>query len=446
MGRGSAPLVGPRTKREFVNWGRNQRCRPRRWHTPTSATEIAEIVAGAAARGRRVKAVGAAHSFTAAACTDGALVSLDRLDELTDHDPNTGEVTVGAGIRLAALNEALHAIGRALPNLGDIAYQSLAGATATATHGTGVGLGNLSTNIVGFEIVTGTGEVLWCDAVTNPEVFAAGRVSIGALGIITRIRLRTVPAFVLRAVEGTERLDDVLNDWEGFATSARHAEFFHFFGARSAFTKRNDPTEASERPPSRLRYLVEKELVENGALEVANRVVRRFPSSRRRVLRLIGRLTASREVIDRSYRVFTSPRRVRFVEMEYGVPFEAVPEAVQRVRSVAAAIERVPLFPIEVRASAADDIPLSTAEGRRSGWIAVHQYVGIPYDDYFGAVEAIMDDYEGRPHWGKMHTQTHDVLRERYPRWDDFAKVRAAVDPEGCFGNDYLDRVLGPVH
>ncbi|MEM9033101.1 MAG: D-arabinono-1,4-lactone oxidase [Actinomycetota bacterium] len=445
MGSGSASLVRAKRDRAFVNWGRNQRCLPVEWRSPTSTTEVAEIVAGAAARGERVKVVGAGHSFTAAACTDGVLLSLDHLDQLTDHDPDTREVTVGAGIRLSALNEALHALGLAMPNLGDIAYQSLAGATATATHGTGVSLGNLSTNIVGFEIVTGTGDVMWCDATSNPDVFTAGRVSIGALGIITRIRLRCVPSFVLRAAEGAERLDDVLDDWDGFVASARHAEFFHFFGARTAFTKRNQPTDEAEQPPTRLQFFLEKDLAENGAFEVANRIVRRFPSQRKRMLGLIGKATSSREVVDRSYRVFASPRRVRFVEMEYGLPFDAVPEAVQRVRAMAADLDRTPLFPIEVRASAADDIPLSTAEGRRSGWIAVHQYIGIPFGDYFRAVEAIMDDYEGRPHWGKMHGQTHDVLRERYPRWDEFAKVRSVLDPQGVFRNDYLDRVLGPV-
>ncbi len=131
--------------------------------------------------------------------------------------------------------------------------------------------------------------------------------------------------------------------------------------------------------------------------------------------------------------------------MEYGLPVAALPEALERVQALVATLDRPPLFPIEVRVSAADDIALSTGEGRASGWIAVHQYRGIPFDDYFRGVETIMNDYEGRPHWGKFHYQIHDVLAERYPQWERFAAVRAEVDPSGTFRNDYLDRVLGPI-
>ena len=160
---------------------------------------------------------------------------------------------------------------------------------------------------------------------------------------------------------------------------------------------------------------------------------------------MLSKVTSDREVVDRSYRVFASPRRVRFVEMEYGIPLAAMPEAISRVRAFAASLPEPPLFPIEVRCSAGDDIPLSTAEGRDSGWIAIHQYRGIPAGDYFRGVEAIMDDYAGRPHWGKLHFQTHEVLRHRYPRWAEFADVRTTLDPAGVFRNDYLDRVLGPI-
>ena len=429
----------------FTNWARNQTCLPEAIHRPRTVVEIAERVAEAAARNGRVKVVGAGHSFTSAACTNGVLLRLDDLDALTDHDPATGRVTVGAGIRLNALNEALHRVGLALPNLGDIAVQSVVGATATATHGTGVDHGNLATAIVGFEIVSGTGEVLWCDADSNADVFAVGRVGIGALGVVTRIRLQCVPSFVLHATERAEPIDDVFADWNAFAHSADHAELFWFPGVDRCFTKQNRRTDEPEQPASRLRHFVDKEIGENAALEVALRTVRRFPTQRDRIIETVTKGLGDREFVDRSYRVFASPRRVRFLEMEYGVPFEALPEAFERVRRLAEGLERRPLLPVEVRASAADDIPLSTAEGRTSGWIAVHQDPRLPSGDYFRGVETIMDDYAGRPHWGKLHFQTHDVLRERYPRWDEFAAVRARLDPAGVLRNDYLDRVLGPI-
>ncbi len=441
-----------RRPKPFTNWAGNQTCLPAEVAAPASVAEVAELVGTAHRAGGRVKVVGAGHSFTAAAMTDGALLRIDALDQLTDHDPATGQVTVGAGIRLDALSERLWDLGLAMPNLGDIAVQSLAGATSTATHGTGAALGNLATTIVGLELVTGTGEVLWCDAEHHPEVFAVARVGIGALGVVTRMRLQCVPAFVLRADERVEKLDGgsgVMDDWAGFRTSADHAELFFLPGAPpgkgNAFTKRNHRTDEPEDPQPAWQYFVDKELGENVALDLAMRAVRRFPGQRDRIAELFSKVTSDRETVDRSYRVFASPRRVRFVEMEYGVPVDALPEALERVRAFAHRMEHPPLFPIEVRCSAADDIALSTAEGRDSGWIAVHQYRGIPFGDYFRGVEAIMDDYEGRPHWGKMHFQTADVLRERYSRWDEFAAVRSRLDPAGVFRNDYLDRVLGPV-
>ena len=129
--------------------------------------------------------------------------------------------------------------------------------------------------------------------------------------------------------------------------------------------------------------------------------------------------------------------------MEYGVPFDAVPDALGRIYALIKTLPVKPIFPIEVRASAADDIPLSTANGRASGWIAVHQYKGMPYEAYFQGVEQIMNDYAGRPHWGKMHYQSSHTLRARYPEWDTFQKWRAELDPTGTFRNTYTDRVLG---
>lgn len=432
-------------KATFTNWAGNQSSLPSSIQHPSSATAVAELVANAAQHHGRVKAVGAGHSFTDTACTDGHLLRLDQMAQVEEPDMATNQVTVGAGIVLARLNEQLDAVGLALPNLGDIDVQTLAGATSTGTHGTGLALGNLSTAIAGFEMVTGTGEVLWCDADHNPEVFAVGRVGLGALGIITRIRLQCVPAFVLRATEKVQPVDDVMADWSGFITSADHAELFLLPTTGTCLTKQNTVTDEAPEPPSPVQHFVDKELIENGALDVAMRLVRRFPSQHRRLSKLFASLMSDRSVVDKSYRIFASPRRVRFTEMEYSIPLDAVPEALERVRASIAAMAEPPLFPIEVRCSAGDDIALSTAEGGDRGWIAVHRYRGIAYGDYFRAVEAIMNDYGGRPHWGKLHFQTHDTLAERYPRWNEFQRVRAALDPHGVFANPYLDRVLGPI-
>ena len=429
----------------FRNWTGNQRCLPEAIENVSATEQVAAIVTDAHRRRSRVKAVGSAHSFTSAAMTDGTLTRLDGFDAIESFDSSTGVVTVGAGIRLCDLNRSLDEIGRALPNLGDIDVQTIAGATATATHGTGAALGNLSSGIVGFELVTGTGDVLWCDESTNAEVWRVGRVSIGALGVITRVALATVPAFRLRAVEGPGSVAEVLDDWPGFVASARHAEFFCLAGGDECYTKRNDVTTDPVDTSSRRTQFVEQILIENAAIDALMRVNRRLPKLRDRLAATMAGAMSASSHVDISHRIFASPRHVRFMEMEYGIPIDAMPEALARVRSFAESLDRVPLFPIEVRVSAADDIPLSTASGRNSGWIAVHEYRGVPYGDYFRGVEAIMDDYDGRPHWGKYHFQTAATLAPKYPEWDAFQEVRAKVDPSGTFANEYSDRVLGPV-
>jgi L-gulonolactone oxidase len=423
------------------NWAGNQRCTPTGVHQPRFADEVATIVRDAAAAGRRVKVIGGAHSFTDTAMTDGDLLSLDAMRRVLAVDGN--DVTVQAGIRLRDLNQQLFERGLALPNLGDIDVQSIAGATSTATHGTGVGFGNLATTIVGMEIVTGDGTIVRVDERSDPELLRVARVGVGGLGIVTELTLRCVPAFNLRAVETIEPLADVLADFDAVMRSTDHVEFYLMPGARRCQVKRNTRTDEPARPQSKLGYVRDKWVGENLAFGTGCRGGRRFPSLAPRVAKLVMSAASERDLIDRSDRVFCSPRHVRFVEMEYGIPLAAVPEAIERIVELTSRLPFKPMFPIEVRASHADDIPLSTAHGRESGWIAVHQYVGVPYEPYFQGVEAIMDDYAGRPHWGKLHFQSARTLAGRYPEWDTFASWRAKLDPAGTFRNAYLDRVLG---
>lgn len=427
------------------NWARNQQCRPSRIERPGSTDEVAAIVAGAGRERQRVKVIGAGHSFTSAAMTDGVLLSLDRMQHVRQVDRGRGQITVDAGITLRALADELAVVGLAMPNLGDINVQSAAGATSTATHGTGRAFGNLATTIVGIELVDGTGDVLQCDAEHDPELLRVARVGVGALGVVTSLTLQCVPAFDLHARETIEPLDDLLADIDAFSRSADHAEFYWMPGSARCQVKRNQHTDEPRRPQSRLAYTRDKYLAENGAFGAACFLGRWIPPLAPSIGRVVASAMSERELIDRSDRVFASPRHVRFVEMEYGVPIEHLAEVVDRVRHLTRTLRRPPLFPIEVRMSAADDIPLSTGYGRESGWVAVHQYRGAPYEDYFHGVEAIVDEFEGRPHWGKLHFQSAGSLSERYPEWDAFMAARARLDPIGTFRNDYLDRVLGPI-
>ena len=429
----------------FRNWAGNQVCVPQEILEPRSPEEVAAIVRRAADTGLTVKAVGAGHSFTDAACTRGMLVSLDRLAAVESIDAQRGRVTVQAGIRLDALNQRLDEAGLAMPNLGDIDRQSLAGATATATHGTGLGLGNLATTIVGMDIVDGRGELIRCDEHERPELLRVARVGVGALGIVTRMTLQCVPAFDLHAAETVEPLDGLLDGFEHHMASHDHMEFFWVPGSRHAHVKRNNRTGEPRRPQPRLAEARDKLLYENVVFGLANRAIRRFPSLVPAVSKLTRGAVVQRDYVDASHRVLVSRRFVRFYEMEYAVPRAALPEAVRRVRDLVSSLSSPITFPIEVRVSAADDIPLSTAYGRDTGWFACHVYTGTPYLAYFQGVEAIAADYGGRPHWGKLHFHDHRSLAPLYPEWDLFQRVRSELDPAGTFSNSYTDRVLGPI-
>ncbi len=423
------------------NWARNQRCVPDAVHQPVSTDEVARIVRQAHEAGQRVKVIGAGHSFTATAMTDGVMLRLDNMTRILSVDREAGQVHVQAGATLHDFCRELHNYGLALPNLGDIDVQSIAGAISTATHGTGSGLGNLATNVVAMTLVNGKGEIVELNE-GDPRISIAA-VGIGALGIVCEVVLQCVPSFRLHAYETIEYLDDLLDDIPSFAESADHAEFFWMPGARRCQVKRNQRTTEDIQRPGKVAYFRDKYVAENLAFGTVCRVGRRWPSLAPRIAKLVSSSVSERDLIDDSFRVFASPRLVRFVEMEYGIPLECLPEAVQRVREVTKHLSFPSLFPIEVRVSAADDIALSTGFGRSNGWVAVHQYVGAPYESYFQQVADIMDSYGGRPHWGKMHYLNAAQLCERYPRWGEFQELRAALDPDGTFRNEYLDRVLG---
>jgi L-gulonolactone oxidase len=428
----------------WTNWAGNQSCAPTEIARPTSEDELVALVRRAADTGSRVKCVGAGHSFTPIACTDGVLVDLSSYGRVLGHDPEARTITVQAGISLSQLCEELDLRGLALENMGDIAYQSIAGATSTATHGTGWHFGNISSRIVGLRLIAGDGSIVEATADQNPEVLDAARVGVGALGIVSTVTIEAVRAFRLHAIEEPMRVDEVLGDFDGYMSSADHVEFYWVPHTGWALTKRNRRTDEPAAPRGRAKELRDDLILPNLAFGALCRIGRRRPAWIPRMAKILPS-TGRIEYTDRSDKVFTSPRRVHFYEMEYGIPRDAVPEALNRVRALVDETGIQLSFPVEVRVVAPDDIPLSTAHGQPTGYIAVHVYQGTPYDAYFQGVEAIMDSYGGRPHWGKMHFQGHETLAARYPRWDDFQAVRRRLDPEGRFTNPYLERVLGPV-
>jgi L-gulonolactone oxidase len=427
----------------WSNWAGNQRCRVP-VAKPSTEGELCRLVARAALDGARVKAVGTGHSFSDVALTDGVLVDLSDYDRILEVDREACTVTVQAGARLRDVSELLWTRGLAFENLGDIDVQTVAGATATATHGTGLTFRNLSSAVVAMRIVDGSGGVVECSAAREPEVFAAARVGLGALGIVSTLTLRVVPAFHLHAVEEPRRIDEVLESFRELVATHDHYEFFWVPHTGWALTKANRRNHEAPAPRPAAEAWRRDVWWDNVAFDLVNRVGALRPSLLRPLLKRIPG-AGHVEYNDRSYRVFASPRTSRFVEMEYAVPLEATVEAVQGVRSVVEGLGWTVSFPVEVRAVRGDDIPLSTASGRDSGYVAVHMHRSMPHEEYFGQVESIMRDLGGRPHWGKLHRRTAADLAPAYPGWDRFQEVRARMDPTGTFASAATDRVLGPV-
>jgi L-gulonolactone oxidase len=412
---------------------------------PGTVRELQAIVRQAAEAGQRVKPIGAGHSFTPIGVTDGVQLRLDRLAGVVRADRETGLVTVLAGTRLHALNEALWHLGLSMTNLGDIDVQTISGAISTGTHGTGAKLGGIATQVRGLELVLADGELLYCDAMHHPDVFAAARVGLGALGVIATVTLQCEPAFALAAAEAPASLDDVLAALDDNVLGNDHFEFYWFPHTRRVLTKRNNRVLPGTelRPLGRFRGWLDDEFLSNTAFDRINRLTTRRPALIPRANALATRLLSPRDFIDRSYRVFTSPRTVRFREMEYAVPRAAVPNLLAGIEAYLDRSGEQIGFPVEVRFAAADDIWLSTAQGRDSGYVAVHQYHRREHEAYFRAVEAVAQELGGRPHWGKLHHRDAASLGEAYEHFDEFVAVRGKLDPQRMFGNAYLERVLG---
>ncbi len=431
--------------KEWTNWAGDQRCRPARIEVPSGRGDLMESVERAVDDGLPVRAAGAGHSFTDAACTGGLMLDLSRLNRVLDVDQGAGLVRVEGGIGLRELNETIWGYGLALENLGDIDRQSVAGAVSTATHGTGSRFRNLSSLIAAVELVLPDGTMVEFSQASDPDELRAARVSLGALGVIATMTLRTVPAFTIRRVDSQIALEEAIDRIDDLADGSDHFEFYVFPHTDRALLRQSERTDDEPKPRNRAIEYGTEVMIENWVFGAVSRMGRRSPSRVPALSRFVSSKIGNSTKQDRSYRVYASQRRVRFTEMEYAIPRRNAAEAIGRVLDAAERSDPPVGFPIEVRFVAADDAMLSPAHERDTCYVAVHQYEGVPWEGYFRSVEGVMEDYGGRPHWGKRHFQTAATLAERYPRWGDFAALRARLDPEGSFRNAYTDRVLGPV-
>jgi FAD/FMN-containing dehydrogenase len=386
----------------WTNWAGSVSCTPRRLVAPASEAELVEAVRAAARDGLAVRAAGAGHSFSPLCASDGVIVSMERLAGLVSAEPEAGEAVVRAGTRLADLGEPLRSHGLALAQMGDIDRQRLAGALATGTHGTGRTLGNLSTQVRGLRLVTAAGEVVDCAADREPELFHAARVSLGALGLVTEVRLACRPAYRLHERQWQAPFEEAVAALDRLVHGNRHFEFFWRPATDRCDMKALNPTELPADAPA----------------------------------------PGPGERIGWSDRIFPSERNVKFVEMEFSLPAAEGPDCLRELRDLMRSRHPDVTWPVEYRTVAADDIPLSPAHRRPTVAISVHQGVELPFQAFFADCEALFRRYAGRPHWGKLHRHGAADLAPLYPEWERFAAVRRRWDPEGRFLNWHLRTLL----
>lgn len=425
------------TATRWQNWSGAVMCRPDQYHEPTTEDELRDIVAHHAGE-QTIRVAGSGHSFSPVVPSDDVLLSLASYTGVTAIDRENRRATVRAGTRLDELTTELSAHGLALSNMGDVDQQTVAGALATGTHGTGSDLGILATQAVEIRFVTDDGAVVTLSP-DDGDAFRAAQVSLGALGVVSEVTLQLDSAYDLRERTRTAPLDTVLDRLERLRENHRHFEFFWFPHTDTALVKTLDKTHKSR---TRSLPFAADEYAENlawgGLCRLSSYLPRASPSLGR-----VGAATlSSGEVVGPSHEVFPTQRMVRFNESEYGVPAAEGAAVVRELRNHIRHAEPTVLFPIEFRYVAGDDIPLSPAYGRDSAFIAVHKYHRKPHRSYFDACERIFDAHDGRPHWGKMHSLDPERLQSRYPEWDTFQNIRRSFDPDGTFLNDSLNELF----
>jgi FAD-linked oxidoreductase len=424
------------------NWAGNVKWTPQEVLLPKTEDEIAAIIKKATSSGKSIRTVGSHHSFTPLLATDSVSLSLDDMQGLISKEPNNRAIA-WAGTKLKRLSELLAENGLAQENMGDINVQSLAGAISTGTHGTGITLGSVGTQVEEITFVNGLGELVTLNEENNYHEFKCAQLSLGSLGVITRMKVRCKEAYNLELDIRKEKLSDVLANLDAIVNENRHFEFYSIPNSQWSQTKRSNIVSQEAGTTSKFSAFINDIVLENWALQLLCSINKTIPSSSKTISNLIGSFISNEKKIQQSHKVFSTVRNVKFTEMEYNIPYESYQDVVKELLKLIDKNNYRISFPQEHRFVQADDIYLSPAHNRKSAYIASHVYKGMDNKSYFKDLEDLFVDFGGRPHWGKMHTRDAAFFRKVYSKFDDFLQVRAKHDPNGVFLNDHLKKVFG---
>lgn len=398
---------------------------------PQSEDELAALVRDA----HRLRVTGAGHSFMPLCESDELIVSLDDMPGEISVASDRRTVRVPAGWSIRKLTSVLCDHGLALANQGDVNPQSLAGAMATGTHGTGADLGSLATFARGFRFIDADGEAHWCDADTHPDLYQAQRLSLGLFGVATEIEVAVVPAFHLAERIEKRRWAEIRESYDALTQQHRHVEFWFFPHSDDVILKTLDPCDPCDPPPSTTDM---DEARFRRILDLSARLPFLTPLLQRLMMKsgISGRRRGP------AHSIFPSDRKIRFEEMEYEMPraagLETLEEVVGWIRK-----RRLPVaFPFEYRVVAADDIWMSPMNAGPVAAISMHQYAKMPWQTLFEEAETIFRGAGGRPHWAKRHSLTRADVAALYPMTARYIAVRRAADPAGKFLNPHLESLF----
>lgn len=427
--------------RSTKNWSQNVCFQPREVHSVENETQIVSLIEKARKSKSHLRVLGSGHSFTPLISTQDILLTTEKLQGIISHDVAKKSARVAAGTKLRALGNMLHKCGLAQENLGDIDVQSIAGAMSTGTHGTGIDLGVLPSQISALTFINGKGEKIECSEQLHPDIFKAAQVSLGLLGVITEIELKLEESYILKCISNKETLDTVLNKFDTLNQDARNFEFLWFPYTNTVQTKLTYKLQNSVPIEHKFKDWFDS-FIENNVYNFISKPTRFFPGFSQYVAKLSGQLVPTSTKVNWSHKVYATPRKVLFYEMEYAVPYEAFRDVKKECVRVFGQKKFPMHFPTENRFGKEDDIYLSLAHKRKSAYISFHAYKGTDYREYFKTMEEICTAHEGRPHWGKIHNKTAAYFEKAYPKWSDFLAIREQMDPDQIFVSDYMRSIL----
>ena len=381
------------------------------------------------------------------------LVCSDRLNLILNIDYESQTVVTQAGVTLKDLNQNLAKHGLALPNLGSISAQTIGGAIATATHGTGLGYGVISTIIQEITLVTGLGKVIKISLNENSELLNAAKCHLGSLGLVTELKLQVTKEFDLEVQEQPQTLETVLQKLPERLQSD-HYRFWYLPHTDMVWEW------SATRKPSQ-----KNTLVQNTFQSIQNWYKEKFigyytfefllylATYNQRFIPFINHWYVKQMFSHSKHSQADSVSQFKFDCLfkqqvnEWSIPIENTADAMLQIRNMIKQKDYKVHLPIEVRFVKGDDIWLSPCQGRDSCFIGIITY--LPYgkhidcQNYFRDYEKIMLSLDGRPHWAKRFGPESQTLEKIYPHWNEFQKIRYQLDPENRFGNSYSDRVLG---